>query len=62
MNPEILFVMKAERDAESQRQSPQPMKDNWFVQLFLKNAARSNRSRNDSGCQDSSSSAAEQAR
>jgi len=59
MNPQILFMLKAEREAEEQRQSHQPLERNWFVQIHLKNSAKASRSKmNSSDCSDSAASSA----
>jgi hypothetical protein len=54
MNPGILFMLKAEREAEDMRQARQPVENNWFVQIQLKNSAKAARSKmNLSDCSDS---------
>lgn len=61
MNPGILFMLKAEREAEDQRQSRQPVEDHWFIQIQLKNSAKATQSKmNSSKCSGSFACAAEQ--
>ena len=63
MNSEILFVLKAERNAADLRQSGQSIENNWFVQLQRKLSAKTARSNMDPcGCSGSAEHSIEQTR